>query len=57
MHCSAIPVLEVTRGPSLDVVLLERCWVLVGGSTLYDDRLSDTEIDVICGVHEIATGE
>ena len=49
--------LEVTRGPSLHAALLGKCWKLVGGSILYDDRLSDVEINVICGVYEIATGE
>ena len=50
-------VLEVTRGPSLDAASLGKRWKLAGGSILYDDRLSDAEIDVICGVYEIATGE
>ena len=50
-------VLEVMRGPSLDAALLGMHWVLAGGYTLYDDRLSDTEIDVICGVYKIVTGE
>ena len=49
--------LEVTRGPSLDAALLGKHWKLAGGSILYDDRLSDAEIDVICSVYKIATGE
>ena len=49
--------LEVTRGPSLNVALLGKHWKLAGGSILYDDRLSDVEIDVICSVYETATGE
>ena len=50
-------VLEVTRGPSFDTSSLGRYWKLVGNSTLYDDKLSNAEINVICGVYEIATGE
>lgn len=50
-------VLEVTEGPSFDTSSLGRYWKLAENSTLYDDKLSNAEIDVICGVYEIATGE
>ena len=49
--------LNVTHGPSLDAVLLGKCWTLQGGSVMYDDKLSELEKDIICGVYEIATGK
>ena len=55
--CLGDSVLDVTMGPSSDALSLGRCWELVGSSVLYDDRLNEAEIDVICGVYEIATGE
>lgn len=49
--------LDVTRGPSIDAALLGKRWMLEGGSIMYDDRLSESEMDVICGVYEIPTGK
>ena len=45
------------QGPSSDALSLGRCWELVGSSVLYNDRLNEVEIDVICGVYKMATGE
>ena len=44
-------------GPSFDTSSLGRYRKLVGNSTLYDNKLSNAEIDVICSVYKIATGE
>ena len=49
--------LNVTRGPSLDTVSLGKRWTLQGGSVMYNDQLSESEKDVICGVYKIATGK
>lgn len=48
--------IDVTRGPSIDASLLGKVSILSDGSNMYDDSISDDEIDVICGVYRIDTG-
>lgn len=49
---------NVSRVPSSsDALLPGKHWELAGGSVLYNDTLNEVEIDVICGVYKIATGE
>ena len=49
---------NVSRVPSSsDALLPGKHWELAGGSVLYNDTLNEVEIDVICGVYKIETGE
>ncbi|KAF8577003.1 hypothetical protein K439DRAFT_1365760, partial [Ramaria rubella] len=48
--------LAALEGPSLDSVTLSRSWKLPDGTLLYDDEISDTEMDLICSVYHIYTG-
>ena len=48
--------IDVTQGPSINASLLGKVWTLGNGSKLYDDYLSEDEMDVICGVYKIVTG-
>ncbi|KAF8592246.1 hypothetical protein K439DRAFT_1313778, partial [Ramaria rubella] len=48
--------LAALEGPSLDSVALGHSWKHPDGTLLYDDEISDTEMDLICGVYGIYTG-
>ncbi|KAJ7882171.1 hypothetical protein B0H13DRAFT_1629592 [Mycena leptocephala] len=49
---------EVLRGPSDDVLIDGIClWDGHSAAAYWDDRLTDEEIDLICGVYHVATGK
>lgn len=56
VHYLGDSVLDVTKGPS-DATWLSQYWKPLGGPYLYDDGLSELEMDIICGVYEVPTGD
>ncbi|KAJ7846448.1 hypothetical protein B0H13DRAFT_1907781 [Mycena leptocephala] len=49
---------EVLRGPSDDVLIDGIClWDGYSAAAYWDDRLTGEEIDLICGVYHVATGQ
>ena len=56
VHYLGDSVLDATKGP-LDATWLSRYWKPLGGPYLYDDGLSELEMDIICGVYEVPTGD
>ncbi|KAJ7288024.1 hypothetical protein C8J57DRAFT_1047354 [Mycena rebaudengoi] len=49
---------EVCLGPSTEVLSTGvRLWDGTGPTTYWDDVLTEQEVDLICGVYEVATGK
>ncbi|KAK6981383.1 hypothetical protein R3P38DRAFT_2808145 [Favolaschia claudopus] len=56
--CSVVSNEEVQRGPTDDVTIDGLClWDESSSSAYWDDCLTEQEIDLICGVYHISTGQ
>ncbi|KAJ7848863.1 hypothetical protein B0H14DRAFT_3452903 [Mycena olivaceomarginata] len=58
LACTVVSDEEVCRGPTDDVTIDGTClWDGVSASAYWDDSLTEQEIDLICGVYHISTGQ